>query len=240
MKTELKIDWCGYDAALYAVRRWHYSKSLPSAKTARLGVWENGKFTGAVIFAWGANNRAAGEYRLKMTQYAELSRVALDKHETPVSKIISISVKMLKRAMPGIRLLVSFADPEHGHIGSVCQAAGWIYVGESIGASSVMLNSRPTHRRTISSKYGTSSIEWLRKHVDASARAVWTKPKHKYLMPLDDEMKEKILPMKKPYPKRAASIDGDAPGDQLGETGSSPSAALQYKSTSRQGALIFP
>ncbi len=59
-----------YDAAKYAVRHWHYSRSLPCSKTARFGVWEDDKFIGAVVFAWGANRRLAGEYNLKMTQCA--------------------------------------------------------------------------------------------------------------------------------------------------------------------------
>lgn len=35
-----------------------------------------------------------------MTQCAELCRIALDKHTTPVSRMVSIAVKMLKREMP--------------------------------------------------------------------------------------------------------------------------------------------
>src|SRR5262249_50044285 len=95
-KPTLRIDWCSYTAAKYAVKHWHYSRSLPCSKTARLGVWEDDKFIGAVVFAWGANRHLAGEYKLKMTECAELCRVALTKHTTPVSRIISIGVKMLK------------------------------------------------------------------------------------------------------------------------------------------------
>src|SRR6516162_6955846 len=95
----LRIDWCTYDAARYAVEHWHYSRSLPCSKTARLGVWEDGKFIGAIVFAWGANRHLAGEYKLKMTECAELCRIALGKHITPVSRIISIAVKLLKREM---------------------------------------------------------------------------------------------------------------------------------------------
>ena len=140
---KLKIDWCSYDAARYAVDHWHYSRSLPCSKTARLGVWEHGKFIGIIVFAWGANRHLAGEYKLKMTECAELCRIALDRHVTPVSRIISIAVKMLKREMPGIRLLVSYADLNQGHEG---------------------------------------------------------KPKYKYLLPLDDEMAERIESLSKPYP----------------------------------------
>ena len=89
-----------------------------------------------------------------------------------------------------------------------------------------MVNNKITHRRTVSSRYRTSAIAWIRAHVDANARAVWTKPKHKYLWPLDDEMRKKILPLSKPYPKRASSIGVDALGDQPREAGSIPSGAL--------------
>jgi hypothetical protein len=102
---------------------------------------------------------------------------------------------MLAREMPGIKLLVSYADPEHGHIGGIYQAMNWVYVGESCGPGVIALNGKPTHRRTISSKYGTSNIEWLRENVDPFARVVTSEPKFKYLYALDHEMQQKILPM---------------------------------------------
>jgi len=165
----LRLDWCSYEAAKYAVRHWHYSRSLPCSKTARLGVWEDGNFIGAVVFAWGANRHLAGEYELKMTECAELCRVALAKHQTPVSRILAIAVKMLKRAMPGIRLVVSYADLNQGHEGKIYQASNWLFVGETGHEAGITLNGKLTHRRTINSKYGTSTIEWLQKHVDPNA-----------------------------------------------------------------------
>src|SRR5262245_23464498 len=225
---DLKLAWCSYNAARYAVQHWHYSRSLPSSKTARVGVWENSKFIGAIVFAWGANLRLAGEFGLKMIQCAELCRVALAKHETPVSRIVTIAVKMLKRTMPGIRLIVSYADPEQGHVGKIYQAMGWIYVGESKGPGGMMLKGKPTHRRTINSKYGTSSVDWLQRHVDREAYIIRTLPKHKYLFGLDAEMKTLVEKLRKPYPKCAASVDSDTPASQAGEGGARPTAALQH------------
>ena len=199
-KPKLRIDWCSYDAAKYAVQHWHYSRSLPCSKTARLGVWEDDKFIGAVVFAWGANRHLAGEYKLKMTECAELCRVALNKHATPVSKILAIAVKMLKRQMPGIRLLASYADLNQGHLGKIYQASNWIFVGETGTEAGIMLSGKLTHRRTINSKYGTSDIEWLRKYVDPSAHRYEGKPKFKYLLPLDDGIAEHIKQLSKPYP----------------------------------------
>ena len=46
----------------------------------------------------------------------------------PVSRILSVAVKMLKREMSGIRLLVSYADSNQGHEGKIYQASNWIFV----------------------------------------------------------------------------------------------------------------
>jgi hypothetical protein len=121
-----------------------------------------------------------------MTECAELCRIALDRHVTPVSRIISIAVKMLKREMPGIRLIVSYADLNQGHLGKIYRASNWLFVGETGHEAGIMLNGKLTHRRTINSKYGTSDIDWLRNRVDPSARRHEGKPKFKYLLPLDD------------------------------------------------------
>ena len=110
-----------------------------------------------------------GEYRLKMTECAELCRVALDKHRTPVTRILAIAIRMLKREMPGLRLLVSYADLNQGHLGKIYQASNWIYVGTTGHEAGIMLNGKLTHRRTINSKYGTSDIDWLRQRIDSSA-----------------------------------------------------------------------
>jgi hypothetical protein len=64
----------------------------------------------------------------------------------------------------------------------------------------IMLKGKLTHRKTINSKYGTSDIGWLQHHVDAGAARYEGKPKYKYLLPLDDEMAERVKSLCKPYP----------------------------------------
>ncbi len=70
-----------------------------------------------------------------MTECAELCRIALAKHETLVSRILSIAVRMLKREMPGIRLLVSYADLNQGHVGKIYQASNWVF--DAVGDDSL-------------------------------------------------------------------------------------------------------
>jgi len=134
-----------------------------------------------------------------------------------VSKILSIAVKMLKRAMPGIRLLASYADLDRGHLGKIYQASNWVFVGETGHETGIVLNGKLTHRRTINSKYGTSDMDWLHEHVDLCARRVEGKPKFKYLFPLDNEIAARVKLLSKPYPKLCATSDTMTRRDSIPE-----------------------
>jgi hypothetical protein len=225
-KPTLKLDWCGQDAATYAVMNWHYSRAMPSSKLAKIGVWENGKFIGAIIYGLGATPNLCKPYGLTQQECCELVRVALSKHETPVSRIVAISMRILKRDMPGVRLVVSFADPSEGHHGGIYQAGGWLYGGKSADARFFVVNGIERHPRSIGSSGWVQSLGWLRANVDNRASTTLKPGKHRYLMPLDDEMRARIEPLRKPYPKRAGSADGGTAGIQPVGGGSNPTPAL--------------
>ena len=216
MKPILKIDWATHEAAKYAVENWHYSESMPAGKLVKVGAWENGKFIGVVLFGRGANNNIGKPYKLDQTAACELVRIALTKHITPVSKIAAIAMRFLKANSPGLRLIISYADPLQGHHGGIYQAGNWIYCGTSRAQQEVMHNGKIMHKRTANSLFGT--IKGMQK-----SPIMW---KHKYLMPLDNEMRKKILPLAKAYPKRAGSDTSDTPAFQAGEGGSLPTPAL--------------
>ena len=195
---DLRVDWCSRDAAEYAVSRWHYSRSMPVSKSARLGVWEHGEFIGAVIFAWGANPNLGRPFGLDMLEVAELVRVALREHATPVSRIISIAVRLLRRQSPGLRLLVSFADTDQGHHGGIYQAAGWTYTGTTPVKFDYVLHGQKLQRRA----YTGANFGKPRLAVPAGAIKVRSPVKHRYCLPLDEAMRARIAPLARPYPKR--------------------------------------
>ena len=228
-KADLKLDWCSHEAARYAVEKWHYSRQIPSA-SVKIGAWESGRFIGCVIFGRGAASEIGSPYGLPQTQICELVRIALCAHATPVSRIVAIALKMLRRQSNGLRLVVSFSDTAQGHHGGIYQAGGWVFVG-SQQYHAYIVNEKIVHPKTLHSLYGVGgqSVPWLKKHVDPNARRIKNGIKHKYLFPLDAEMRQRIEPLRKPYPKRAGSIDADAPVIQTGEGGSTPTPALHSK-----------
>lgn len=202
-KATLKLDWCSHEAAKYACENWHYSKRMYVNKTVKIGVWEDGKFIGCVIYGNGCQF-IAKPYGMADTQVCELVRVALTNHKTPVSKILAISFKLLLKQSPDLCLIVSFSDTSKGHYGGIYQATNWVYVGSAEYHEYEVLGKR-VPPRTLHHRYGKGgqSIEWLRKNVDPKAERVLNGIKHKYLYPLTPEMRDKIEPLRKPYPKPA-------------------------------------
>jgi hypothetical protein len=207
----LKLDWCSYEAAKYAVMRWHSSKTMPAGKIVRVGVWENGSFIGCVLFARGACSHLGKKFGLQQTEVCELVRVALNKHKTPVTRIVAIALKMLKKSSPGMRLVVSFADTNQGHAGKIYQAGNWIYDGLTNASKGYIdRNGKLWHNRKVRSSGYTKQFGQLRKCVKSSeCEVVELKGKHRYLMPLDKRMKKQIAALAQPYPC-AQSIGGDA------------------------------
>lgn len=200
VKPDLKIDWATHKAATFACLNWHYSQRIPRFKIVKIGVWEDGKFIGVVLFSQGASPTLCAAYGLKMTEGCELTRIAMRDHITPVSKIMSISIKFLKKSNPGIRLIVSFADPSEGHHGGIYQATNWIYAGKTAETNIYLDKKGKTwHARNVGSKICQEKQICVLK---SQCVQIKNTGKHRYLLPLDAEMSVKIAPLAKPYPKR--------------------------------------
>lgn len=201
-KADLKIDWATHEAAKYACENWHYSKCLPVGKLVKVGAWENGKYIGVVLFGRGATPNLGRPYNLGQDECVELVRIALTKHQIPVSRIAALAMRFLHKSNPKLRLIVSFADQSQGHHGGIYQAGNWVYNGQGEAAKFYVINGKLTHPRSIGAKGLTQNINGARQ-IDKRATVVDVPGKHRYLMPLDDEMRARILPLAKPYPKRA-------------------------------------
>ena len=181
----LKLDWCSHAAAKYAVMHWHYSKRMPKSKLAKIGVWEDGVFVGAVLFGVGVTGDLVKRYGLKPTEGCELVRVALNKHKSPVSRINAIALRMLKASNPGLRLVVSFADPEQGHVGGIYQAGNWIYAGMSDASDEYIYKGRRWQGRAF-----RHNFKGMEHHPDVTI--VKGSSKYRYLYPLDPDMRKQV------------------------------------------------
>lgn len=227
----LRLDFCGLDAASYSVAKWHYSRSLPTPPRVNIGVWEQCEFIGAVIFSRGTARHGASALGVGHHEFAELTRVALRRHESPVSRILSIAIKIVRKQCPGLRVLVSFADPAQGHHGGIYQAGGWVFIGQGPGTTEYLApDGKRWHSRMISPT-GRKKVygKWRSVYRPDQCQPIKLPGKLKYAMPLDAAMKEQLEKLRKPYtkrPTRAGSIDGDAAANHAVQGGSIPTSAL--------------
>lgn len=194
MNSDLKVAFCSHEAAKYACENYHYSQCIPKSKLVKIGVWEDDKFIGAVIFGVGANNNLGKPYGLKSTECCELMRVALRQHESPVTMIVARAISLLKSQSPGLRLIVSFADPEQGHLGIIYQAGNWIYCGRSQASDEYLYKGKRWQGRSFRNKY-----KGMEHHPDV--KVIKGSSKYRYLYPLDRKMRKAIAPLFLPYPK---------------------------------------
>ena len=197
-KPVLKIDWAAHEAAKFACENWHYSKCIPKSKLVKVGVWENKKFIGVVIFSYGATAALGAPYGLTMQECVELTRVALTNHETPVSKILAIAIRYLKSHCPGVKLIVSFADKTQGHHGGIYQATNWIYTGQT--SESVFY--RDPKGKLWHPRRASKSPNKQKQLVTSDWKEELQQGKYRYLMPLDKLTIQKVSVLSKPYPKR--------------------------------------
>lgn len=220
-KPALKLDWCSHEAAKFAVEHWHYSKTMPIGKLCKIGVWEDSKFIGCVMYGLGANRQMASA--LCDPEHAcELVRIALSSHKSPVSRIVSISLAMLRKKCPKLKVIVSYADKRQGHHGGVYQAGGWAFIGESQKTTEWFHGGRWKHNREMT---GGPFGKKRRLATEGIPNRV-AEGKLKYVMPLDEEIKRTVDPLRKPYPKRVRSVDSDTSTIHAEEGGANPTRTL--------------
>jgi len=113
----------------------------------------------------------------------------------PVTQIIAKAIKLLKAQSPGLKLIVSYSDPDVGHHGGIYQAGNWIYQGQTKEQTAFRVEGKIVHRRSLHSQYGTSRISDLVSR-GLEVELVRLPGRHKYFCPLDKLTRKKVLPLK--------------------------------------------
>lgn len=214
----IKLVKASKDAIKYACMTFHYAKRVPVNPFA-FAVFNDDVFCGVVAYSYGANNNLAKCYNLPQGAVIELVRMALNGKHGCTSKVLSLSLKLIKKACPLVKLVVSYADEAQGHKGTIYQATNWYFVGDSMAESAIdPQTGKICHTRSLHAKYG--SIKGFTRVKDA--------PKHKYLYPLHADLITLCKAQSKPYPKLMRTSYNSSTGDAQSPSGVQvhPSAPL--------------
>lgn len=149
----MRLTYATNKAINYACKHFHYAKATP-VNTLGYNVYnDDDEWCGCVLFGSGANNNIGNEYGLKQGQVLELVRVALNGKQSCTSQVVSASLKQLHKDCPLCRLVVSYADCDQSHLGTIYQATNWCFVGtmmQNVHDSSWIINGKRYHGRIIS------------------------------------------------------------------------------------------
>lgn len=150
-----KIKLCDRKEIKEFVETWHYSKSingLMSDYCFKL-VDETGVIKGAMIYGKMA---MAGQYKKYGEKHnvIELRRLCCV-DQTPKnaeSYFIGSTLRWLKKNT-NIKIVVSYADPEYGHGGTIYKASNFELVGKTSKGRVILWNGKKYHDKTIRTKY---------------------------------------------------------------------------------------
>ena len=200
----MRLEKASHKAIKYACLNFHYAKSIPNVGIGFSVFNDLNEWCGVICYGIGATNNIAKPYDLNQGQVIELLRMALNGKQESTTKAMSISLKLIKKYAPNVKLIVSYADSEQGHIGTIYQATNWYYTGFSVDTN-LIINGKREHRRTVGSRFGTCSAEKL-KQAGYTVQSIKTKPKWKYIYPIDKALVNLCKSISKPYPKKQADI----------------------------------
>jgi len=200
----MRLEIASSKAVKYACLKFHYAKAVPNVGLAFAVFNSKDEWCGVICYGVGATNNIASPYKLKQGEVIELLRMALNGKQESTTKALSISLKLLKKYAPNVKIVVSYADSEQGHFGTIYQATNWIYTGYSTDTN-LIVNGERKHRRTLGSKFGTCSSEKIRA-LGYDVEVLKTKPKWKYIYPIKKDVLIMCKLLSKPYPKKLSEV----------------------------------
>lgn len=221
----MRLEKASDKAIRYACMTFHYAKAVPLVSTGYSVFNDAGEWCGVVCYGPGAGDKMASHYGLSHGQFRELVRVALNGKQESTSKAVAISLRLLRKDCPTVRLVFSYADVDQNHAGTIYQATNWIYLGQTEPYhAGWRINGTRRHRRMVGSllkKYRAATNDTnVKKYLDPNAESYYSDGKRKYIQVFDKSLLKKYQGMAKPYPKLAA----------LAHTGEQPTS-------SREGAF---
>ena len=204
----------------------HYSHKWTSCRYA-LGIFyetdhqhaffdeKDEKLAGVAIYGYPVGRSAPKSIspELKEEEVLELTRLFIfdDYGKNTESVVLSKTFKWLQENASEIKVLVSYSDPEQGHLGIIYQATNWIYqgiIGKHTWSFKFNENDRWKHGRTIFPYYGTNDIEKIQRQVKEPFWIRKEPRKHRYIYLIcNKSVKKKVMKnLKYPildYPKQS-------------------------------------
>lgn len=126
------------DQALSMIQKYHYSNTLPKINKYFIGFYQDTELVGVVTLGYGTRPLHTIKRifpSLDTKDYLEIGRMCMTEEmpRNSESQMLSALVKWIKRNLPDLKILFTWADGMLGKVGYVYQASNFIYAGFSGG-----------------------------------------------------------------------------------------------------------
>ena len=181
----------------------HYSGRVVNNSYLHLGVYLAGRYVGVLQFGYALNPSRVGHIvrETKTGEYLELNRMWLS-DEAPrnsESQAIAYSVRFIRRAMPMVAWIQSFADERCGGLGVVYQAANFLYIGSHV-TEFLELDGEYYHRLLVTAhKKGGGRGRYLRDNLDRAVKH--NLRQFRYIFFVKRPWRKRLVMPVEPYPK---------------------------------------
>jgi len=181
----LRVEECDLKAIQAFVVAHHYSGSVFGITGRRFfRVDVDGALVGAAIFGTPAGRGVAEKYDPNGEGLLELRRFVMidDLPKNAESRTLGVMFRALKK--DGLRFILSYADPSHGHVGVIYRATGFTYLGTTSARKHVLWKGKKYPDRNIHQTNFPYHHELRAALADGSAVRFKVPGKHIYLKEL--------------------------------------------------------
>lgn len=205
-RDAIEIREVNFALARRLVETYHYTHRWPPSATFAIGGFYRARLLGIVVYGTGASPYlvTAAFDGLDRKEGWELVRLfAFDWAPKNVeSYLIGRSFRYLEAKRPDIRVVLSFADPGQGHLGTIYQATNWLYTGTTAGQYYLRTEDGLVHSRT----YNELPLSERHELLDKEENLVWQEGRHRYVYLLGSkkskrELRKALKYDVLPYPK---------------------------------------
>jgi len=205
--TDFTVEYINRKALVSFIEKHHYSHNVNGIQSYHhFGLYTEGNFglpkmIGAMLYAMPSMPATAAKYNpINPTRCMELRRLVCidDTPKNTESYFIGKTLRWIKNNTD-IEVIISYADLNYGHKGTIYKASNFICLGETSPGSVLMVDGKEYHDRTIRNKRPYARAlkrRWEAKKAGAKDDDMYyveKKPKNIYVYYLNKKLKKKML-----------------------------------------------
>ena len=198
----MRVLPCARSVCVPIMVGYHYSGSINGVDTRYcFALYHKERVIGAMIFGRMAMHNQWKRFAEIEDDVIELRRLACinDTPKNTESFFIAGAIKWIKKNT-NIKVIVSYADAEYGHTGTIYRASNFECLGIRPGARVIMLNGKKYHDKAIRTKYNGELKPFAKELKNAldSGDAIYknTAGKYTYVMYLKRKRKQQSVEKK--------------------------------------------